>query len=108
MFTKQTITKKAYETMATPEFKNYVERAKVDEDWRLHSPVHFNLKHLNSNNITTYSLILSQDYKQVRVVEHGVYNHEWGYLPLEKPVKKTVRKRRTTKTVNKTTNKTHN
>ena len=103
MFNKETIVNKVYEVIDTPDFKAYLERAKADEDWRLHSPVHFNLRHLNSGKITTFSLYATQDFKQVRVVEHNIYDHEWGFLPIKKPVVKTTR---TTKTTRKRTTRT--
>lgn len=86
MFNKETIVNKVYEVIDSPDFKAYLERAKGDEDWRLHSPIHFNLRHINSGEITTFSLYATQDFKQVRVVEHTVYDHEWGFLPIKKPV----------------------
>lgn len=95
MFNKETIVNKVYEVIDSPDFKAYLERAKGDEDWRLHSPIHFNLRHINSGEITTFSLYATQDFKQVRVVEHTVYDHEWGFLPIKKPVAK---KSRVTKT----------
>lgn len=88
MFNKETIVNKVYEVIDSPDFKAYLERAKGDEDWRLHSPIHFNLRHINSGEITTFSLYATQDFKQVRVVEHTVYDHEWGFLPIKKPVAK--------------------
>ena len=91
MFNKETIVNKVYEVIDSPDFKAYLERAKGDEDWRLHSPVHFNLRHFNSGKITTFSLYATQDFKQVRVVEHTVYDHEWGFLPIKKPVAKKTR-----------------
>ena len=103
MFNKETVINKAYEVIDSPDFKAYLERAKGDEDWRLHSPVHFNLRHLNSGKITTFSLYATQDFKQVRVVEHNIYDHEWGFLPIKKPV---VKKTRTTKTTRKRTTRT--
>lgn len=94
MFNKETIVNKVYEVIDSPDFKAYLERAKGDEDWRLHSPIHFNLRHINSGEITTFSLYATQDFKQVRVVEHTVYDHEWGFLPIKKPV---AQKNRVTK-----------
>lgn len=88
MFNKKTVINKVYEVIDSLDFKAYLERAKSDEDWRLHSPVHFNLRHINGNEITTFSLYATQDFKQVRVVEHTIYDHEWGFLPIKKPVAK--------------------
>ena len=95
MFNKETIVNKVYEVIDSPDFKAYLERAKGDEDWRLHSPIHFNLRHINSGEITTFSLYATQDFKQVRVVEHTVYDHEWGFLPIKKPVAKKTRTNKT-------------
>lgn len=91
MFNKKTVINKVYEVIDSPDFKSYLERAKGDEDWRLHSPVHFNLRHINSGEITTFSLYATQDFKQVRVVEHTIYDHEWGFLPIKKPAAKKTR-----------------
>ncbi len=82
MFSNLQVKDQANKTMQTLEFKQYLKKAKTDEDYRLHDLVHFNLTNPNTFETTSYELMASQDFKQVRVIEQGVYDTEWGYLPI--------------------------
>lgn len=114
MFSNLQVKDQANKTMQTPEFKQYLKKSKTDEDYRLHDLVHFNLTNPNTFETTSYELMASQDFKQVRVIEQGVYDTEWGYLPIpnQNKAKKSVKttkskaskakaKARSTKTVSK-------
>ena len=109
MINKRIIEKKTYELINSLAFKQYEVRAKDQEYNRLNGLPTFRVKEPNTGVIKSYTVQLTSDFKNVKVVEHGIYDSEWGFLPLKKEEpkpKKTVAKKTTKTTVKKRTTAT--
>lgn len=109
MINKRIIEKKTYELINSLAFKQYKVRAKDQEYNRLNGLPTFRVKEPNTGVIKSYTVQLTSDFKNVKVVEHGIYDSEWGFLPLKKEEpkpKKTVAKKTTKTTVKKRTTAT--
>lgn len=98
MISRRVIEKKTYELIDSLVFKQYEVRAKDQEYNRLNGLPTFRIKEPNTGIIKSYTVQLTSDFKNVKVVEHGIYDSEWGFLPLKKEEskpKKTVAKKTT-------------
>lgn len=84
MINKRIIEKKTYELIDSLAFKQYEVRAKDQEYNRLNGLPTFRIKEPNTGVIKSYTVQLTADFKNVKVVEHGIYDTEWGFLPLKK------------------------
>lgn len=96
MISRRIIEKKTYELIDSLVFKQYEVRAKDQEYNRLNGLPTFRVKEPNTGVIKSYTVQLTSDFKNVKVVEHGIYDSEWGFLPLKKEEakpKKTVAKK---------------
>lgn len=100
MINKRIIEKKTYELIDSLAFKQYEVRAKDQEYNRLNGLPTFRVKEPNTGVIKSYTVQLTSDFKNVKVVEHGIYDSEWGFLPLKKkePKPKKAVAKKTTKT----------
>ena len=106
MINKRIIEKKTYELIDSLAFKQYEVRAKDQEYNRLNGLPTFRVKEPNTGVIKSYTVQLTADFKNVKVVEHGIYDTEWGFLPLKKEEpkpKKTATKKVTRTSAKKTT-----
>ena len=109
MISRRIIEKKTYELIDSLVFKQYEVRAKDQEYNRLNGLPTFRVKEPNTGVIKSYTVQLTSDFKNVKVVEHGIYDREWGFLPLKKEEakpKKTVAKKTTKTSAKKTTTAT--
>ena len=109
MINKRIIEKKTYELINSLAFKQYEVRAKDQEYNRLNGLPTFRVKEPNTGVIKSYTVQLTADFKNVKVVEHGIYDTEWGFLPLKKEEpkpKKTTTKKATRTSAKKTTTTT--
>jgi hypothetical protein len=84
MINKRIVEKKTYELIDSLAFKQYEVRAKDQEYNRLNGLPTFRVKEPNTGVIKSYTVQLTADFKNVKVVEHGIYDTEWGFLPLKK------------------------
>lgn len=104
MISQATIKKHLQDLLKTDVFKLYEKEAKANDYNRIKGAPHFSIKEANTNKIYSYTITLTQDYKSLRVVENGIYDHEVGFFPIsELKPKRTTRKttRRTAKTMTK-------
>lgn len=104
MISQNTIKKHLQDLITSSTFKVYADEAKRDDYTRIKGAPHFSLREANTGKLYSYTVNLSQDFKSLKVVENGIYNHELGFYPLDelKP-KRTVK--RTVKRATRTTAK---
>ena len=105
MISQDTIKKHLQDLITSSTFKVYADEAKRDDYARIKGAPHFSLREANTGKLYSYTVNLSQDFKSLKVVENGIYNHELGFYPLDELKPKRTVKRATRTIAKKATTK---
>lgn len=105
MISQNTIKKHLQDLITSSTFKVYADEAKRDDYARIKGAPHFSLREANTGKLYSYTVNLSQDFKSLKVVENGIYNHELGFYPLDELKPKRTAKRATRTTAKRITAK---